>query len=262
MRITPSERDLMYERIVKTMYPENQDFIRTLKGWKSTDKATFHPGGVFATNMFEVTDLPGYDEFGCSGLARDISRVNHSCCANAHVAFDLETLTAAHRQEELKRRYGFNDYFRQTLVERFLRCKEDDLLFAQWVMDGAPVTIPVIHADCHEDMNGLRLEQVTWDLCMREGYVYGELWKPVLPRLVKGYSVLKDEFKVSFYATVAGKLSRTFTGTDRGWDAVARKPRKTDWWGKLDRKRRWRGTFGFVFPRFFRFSENLNAIGV
>ncbi len=67
----------MYERIVKTMYPENQDFIRTLKDWKGTDKATFHPGGVFATNMFEVTDLPGYDEFGYSGLARDISRVNH-----------------------------------------------------------------------------------------------------------------------------------------------------------------------------------------
>ncbi|RDX46364.1 hypothetical protein OH76DRAFT_1407097 [Lentinus brumalis] len=65
----------MHEQTVKTMYPENQDFIRTLKDWKSTDKATFHPVWIQRT------------------CTRDISRVNHSCCANAHVAFELETLT-------------------------------------------------------------------------------------------------------------------------------------------------------------------------
>ncbi|KAI0708723.1 hypothetical protein C8T65DRAFT_649845 [Cerioporus squamosus] len=152
---TPSEQERMLEDVVESMYIENQKFIRTLKDWRNTDKATFRPLSVFSTNMFQVTDLPGHNNCGYGGLARDISRVNHrydqrrsvleslpltlillnyhSCSPNAHVTFDLETMTfilravlpiqkgeevtycnlanafhgAAARQEELERRYGF-----------------------------------------------------------------------------------------------------------------------------------------------------------
>ncbi len=298
----PSDVEHILDDVVDSMYVENQNFIRTLKDWRNTDKTTFRAQGVFSTNMFQVTDLPGHDDCGYAGLARDISRVNHryvqwrtvpltvdstliplncdSCSPNAHVAFDLETMTfilrailpimkgdevtycylgsgflgAAARQEELERRYGFvcrctackltgtarenSDYFRRMLAERTLGYRSDDLLFAQWLMDGAPVRPPKIDANGQEDMDGLRLAQVTWDLCLRERYIDENLWEQLLARLVKGYSVLKDEEKVQFYAGVAEQLSRAYTGTDRGWDAVSRNPRRTDWWAKLDKKGR------------------------
>ncbi|KAI0752934.1 hypothetical protein C8Q80DRAFT_1303691 [Daedaleopsis nitida] len=52
-----------------------------------------HLKGVLDTNTFILPgEMPAYrSSYG--GLARDISRVNHSCTPNAHVAWDRDTLT-------------------------------------------------------------------------------------------------------------------------------------------------------------------------
>lgn len=48
--------------------------------------------GIVDTNSLLVGLIPGY-RAAYAGLARDISRINHSCRPNAHVAWDIETMT-------------------------------------------------------------------------------------------------------------------------------------------------------------------------
>lgn len=50
-------------------------------------------------------------------------------------------------------------------------------------------------------------------------------------------SVLENEENVRKYALTAALLRKTHTGSDGGWVAVARNPRKTEWWAKLGAKR-------------------------
>ena len=48
---------------------------------------------------------------------------------------------------------------------------------------------------------------------------------------------LEEEEEARKWAEKAAKLSRAHVHHDAGWDAVARDPKKTDWWGRRARFR-------------------------
>ena len=57
-------------------------------------------------------------------------------------------------------------------------------------------------------------------------------WPVWYQRLVKAYCALEDKKNATKWAEKAAKLSRAFAGHDAGWDAVAKDPKNTDWWGR------------------------------
>ncbi|TFK90476.1 SET domain-containing protein [Polyporus arcularius HHB13444] len=156
------------------------------------------------------------------------------------------------RQEELLRRYGFvcsckycgltgqesfdSDSNRAIIYIRWDDRELDEALFAQWLAEGAPKTRPTAFEELALKLNGFRMAELAWTTMLREGCISDNLWEPVLARLVKAHSVLKDEKKVRYYATKAAELAVAFeAGSEREWEAVAKNPTKTDWWGKRNR---------------------------
>ncbi|KAI0794158.1 hypothetical protein C8Q74DRAFT_1365670 [Fomes fomentarius] len=119
------------EEVVNSMRPANRAAVYALTNVKGPDWPS-HLKGILDTNSIGLGEpLPGYAaEHGA--VARDISRVNHSCSPNAEWDWDLSTLTLTlrsktpirrgeqvtvcyvevartygERQEELCRRYKF-----------------------------------------------------------------------------------------------------------------------------------------------------------
>ncbi|KAI0742735.1 hypothetical protein C8Q80DRAFT_1190512, partial [Daedaleopsis nitida] len=117
--------------MVNSMRPENREAVYALKNAKGPEWPS-HLKGIMDTNSFGISaPVPGYSA-QYAALGRDISRINHSCAANAMWFWDFETLTftvSAHtpirageevtisytetespylkRQEVLSRRYKF-----------------------------------------------------------------------------------------------------------------------------------------------------------
>ena len=65
----------------------------------------------------------------------------------------------------------------------------------------------------------------------RERYYNHCVWVVWYQRLVKAYCTLEDEENARKWASKAAKLHKAYALTDGGWDAVAKDPRSTDWWG-------------------------------
>ena len=65
----------------------------------------------------------------------------------------------------------------------------------------------------------------------RERYYNHCVWVVWYQRLVKAYCALEDEENARKWASKAAKLHKAYALTDGGWDAVAKDPRSTDWWG-------------------------------
>ena len=57
-------------------------------------------------------------------------------------------------------------------------------------------------------------------------------WAVWYQRLVKAYCALEDKKNAKKWAEKAAKLARVFVAHDAGWDAVAKDPKNTDWWGR------------------------------
>ena len=65
----------------------------------------------------------------------------------------------------------------------------------------------------------------------QEMYVRPEGWLTVARPLVKIYCALGNAVAARKWAVCAASYARAATGTDDGWEAVARAPEQTLWWG-------------------------------
>lgn len=65
----------------------------------------------------------------------------------------------------------------------------------------------------------------------QEKYVRPEGWLTVSRPLVKTHCALGNVVAARKWAVCAASYTRAATGTDGGWEAVARAPEKTIWWG-------------------------------
>ena len=72
----------------------------------------------------------------------------------------------------------------------------------------------------------------------QEMYVRPEGWLTVARPLVKMYCALGDAVAARKWAVCAASYARAATGTDGGWEAVARAPEQTLWWGVRVSERR------------------------
>ena len=65
-----------------------------------------------------------------------------------------------------------------------------------------------------------------------------KLWPVWYQRIVKAYCAIGDKKNAKKFAEKAAKLSRMYVQDDGGWDAVARDPKDTDWWGARTKARK------------------------
>ncbi|TFK87020.1 SET domain-containing protein [Polyporus arcularius HHB13444] len=167
------------------------------------------------------------------------------------VAYVSMSMPAEARQEELLRRYFFTCACKSCRLTGTARDKSDsfrafvqansgadmiaefDATFETWLAAGAHLSPPVVPPGC-TIVNPLTITLTLWTIMMEEGCYDPALWEPVLRRLVKYYSVFKDEARVRHYATKAAGLRMVHADSDDdgGWRAVAENPRMTEWWGK------------------------------
>jgi hypothetical protein len=68
-------------------------------------------------------------------------------------------------------------------------------------------------------------------LMEQEMYVRPEGWLTVARPLVKIYCAFGNALAARKWAVCAASYARAATGTDGGWEAVARTPEQTLWWG-------------------------------
>lgn len=217
--------------------------------------------GVLRTNNWGIGALPGHDApYGGTGAI--ISRINHSCAPNALFRWNDEMFAAevralrpirrgeevtmcyvpelegyASRQERLRDAYGFactcelcarpaparalSDGLRAQLEG--LTSHSDELLDARlwgWARD----------TRARDDaLLGALEQQVA--IMEQELYVRPEGWLTVARALVKIYCALGNTVAARRWAVCAASYTRAATGTDGGWEAVARNPEQTVWWG-------------------------------
>ncbi|KAI0306262.1 hypothetical protein B0F90DRAFT_728351 [Multifurca ochricompacta] len=217
--------------------------------------------GVLRTNNWGIGALPGHDApYGGTGAI--ISRINHSCAPNALFRWNEDMFAAevralrpiargeevtmcyvpelegyASRQARLRDAYGFtctcelcmrappvralSDHRRSQLEGLTAHYDElpDGRVWA-WARDvGAP----------DDALLGALEEQAV--MMERELYVRPEGWLTVARPLVKIYCALGNTVAARRWAVCAASYTRAATGTDGGWEAVARVPEQTIWWG-------------------------------
>jgi len=68
------------------------------------------------------------------------------------------------------------------------------------------------------------------EMMQEEMYVRPEGWLAVARPLVKIYCALGDAVAARKWAVCAASYARAATGSDGGWEAVARAPERTVWW--------------------------------
>ncbi|KAK7680319.1 hypothetical protein QCA50_016559 [Cerrena zonata] len=243
---------MLVERLNKQSY---EDFF-ALHNCKGYTRENFT--GIIDTNSIGIGNIPGYNG-QCAAVCKLISRANHSCCNNATWGFRVETFavelrallpikkgeqvfvnygtkldTRAERQQYLLKRYKFNctcpacssdseesDQMRLMIesASRINICGDESAL-RRWVNDRTKAD-DLILAECHAMINVLDAERLYCE----------PVWTVWYERLVKAYCALEDEENVRKWAEKAAKLSRAYVLHDAGWDAVAKDPKKTEWWG-------------------------------
>lgn len=57
------------------------------------------------------------------------------------------------------------------------------------------------------------------------------VWPVWYQRIVKAYCALEDKKNAKKWAEKTAKLCMAYRLSDCGWDAVAKDPKNTDWWG-------------------------------
>ena len=71
-----------------------------------------------------------------------------------------------------------------------------------------------------------------------ERLYYEPVWAGFVARLCKAAGALEDAEEARRWAALAAALSRAYTGSGRGWDAVVARPERTRWWGARNAARR------------------------
>lgn len=138
------------------------------------------------------------------------------------------------RQRHFLERYGFqcvcptctihpreSDEARKVvqIATRVNKC-EDNSALQSWVSDSTKPD-DLILVEC------MTIIKILDD----EKYYTDNVWAVWYQRLVKAYCALEDEENARKWAKKAAGLQRAFTLNDGGWEAVAKDPKKTDWWG-------------------------------
>lgn len=89
-------------------------------------------------------------------------------------------------------------------------------------------------------------------------YIVG-YWEYWYQRLVKGYCALGDEENAKKWALRAAKLHRAYALSGEPWDAIAKNPRNTNWWGLRANAKS--GVLLLKTPSCLSSSMSLKAIG-
>ena len=87
------------------------------------------------------------------------------------------------------------------------------------------------------DLHVGRADRRYMDAFEAERFYVDPVWEGCAVRLVKVCCALEDAESAKHWAQLAADLSRVYTGSDRGWDAVAAEPERTAWWGARRRAR-------------------------
>ncbi|KAK7680318.1 hypothetical protein QCA50_016558 [Cerrena zonata] len=243
---------VLLERLDEKSYEE----LFALHNCKGNTRPEFM--GIIDTNGIGIGTLPGYPA-ACAAVCKVISRANHSCCSNAVWRFHVESFTVHLRAilpikkgEEIFVSYGYKERTRarrqKYLLERYkFRCTcfacasntidrdqarmmaviathpkkcEDDSTLRSWVTDRTKADDLIIAE-----------ARVMINIMEDEKFCYSSLWPVWYQRIVKAYCALEDEENARKWAQKAAKLARAWALHDGGWDAVAKNPRMTDWWG-------------------------------
>ena len=75
------------------------------------------------------------------------------------------------------------------------------------------------------------MDKMYVDLFEKERLYYEPVWEAYVARLCKAACAGGDGEGARRWAGLAAALNRAYTGEDRGWEAVAAAPERTDWWG-------------------------------
>lgn len=75
------------------------------------------------------------------------------------------------------------------------------------------------------------VDKMYMDMFEKEDLYYEPVWEAFVVRLYKACCALEDGDGARKWARLAADLNSAYTGSDRGWDAVAAAPERTDWWG-------------------------------
>ncbi|KAH9019791.1 hypothetical protein EDB84DRAFT_1516300 [Lactarius hengduanensis] len=210
--------------------------------------------GVLRTNNWGIGALPGHDApYGGTGAI--ISRINHSCAPNALFRWNEELFAAevralrpirrgeevtighASRQERLRDAYGFTctcELCARPAPARALsdglRAQLEGLTSHGDELPDARLWAWARDTRARDDaLLGALEQQVA--IMEQELYVRPEGWLAVARALVKIYCALGNTVAARRWAVCAASYTRAATGTDGGWEAVARNPEQTVWWG-------------------------------
>ncbi|KAH9980917.1 hypothetical protein BGW80DRAFT_1267202 [Lactifluus volemus] len=208
--------------------------------------------GALRTNNWGIGALPGHDvPYGGTGAI--ISRFNHSCAPNALFRWNEEMFAAEvralrrilpgeelegyfSRQARLRDAYGFTctcELCQRPIIARplsdNLRSQLESLTSHSEELPDARLWAWARDRHARNDALSGALEQQAV-MMEQELYVRPEGWLTVARPLVKIYCALGKTVAARKWAVCAASYTRAATGTDGGWEAVARTPEQTIWW--------------------------------
>lgn len=91
-----------------------------------------------------------------------------------------------------------------------------------------------------------RVDKMYMDMFEKEELYYEPVWEAFAVRLCKACCALQDGDGARKWARLAAELNTAYTGSSRGWEAVAVAPERTSWWGA---RRRTEGTVSEAHSR-------------
>ncbi|CAL1709905.1 unnamed protein product [Somion occarium] len=217
-----------------------------------------HETGISDTNAVAFGGLPGYDA-DCTAVCKDISRANHSCSPNVDWDWRLESFTFELRAcwPILKGEEIFGSYTglfeprierRKFLLERYnfkcvcTSCSSEsprsdvnrmvlkNATKSAWCDGDKTLKDWVNNPSAPDDLIIARCMPMI-AIMLEEKLFRPHVWPIWFQRIIKAFCALEDEENARFWAEKAAKLSRTAMRNDAGWEAVAKAPKNTDWWG-------------------------------
>ncbi|KAH9023962.1 hypothetical protein EDB85DRAFT_2150804 [Lactarius pseudohatsudake] len=254
--------------VATAMTPKQRAAFSALYNCKSADLDAL---GIIRTNSFLVPGMPGHNVL-YSAVFETFSRINHSCCPNAMFRWDKETFSGEIRAmrpisegEEVTISY-FQEILEPGAVthgrQKFLLegynfkctcsiCARSSKARARSDEDRPIITMSVTDIGAyHREMvydwitrggndharllNYLHTIEAALD---REMIFYPTHWIYLARAVVMVRCALREAKAARKWAQRAAQHSRALTGSDGGWDAIAREPEKCGWWGTWNKPR-------------------------
>ncbi|KAI0773040.1 hypothetical protein BD413DRAFT_473253 [Trametes elegans] len=253
----PHERYPELEGALRQMSRSNQEAFHSLANCHPSEP--YSAKAIIDTNALYLGPLPS-STYPYGAVCNNISRINHSCSPNAVYHFDDASFTFEVRalfpipagaqifisyidpalprteRQELLLSYGFTcacsacsltgPAHAQSETRRALIARADsdigarDAALERWARSPR---VPDDHVS--------RVDKMYMALFEAERLYYEPVWEGYAARLCKACCAVADRGGAVRWASLAAALSRAYTGSERGWDAVAAEPERTAWWG-------------------------------